>query len=117
MMKLLFIALYAAISASGVALIKVAFTHLQVGTQYQIFKSLAMDWRFFCGVGLYGSGFLMWMFILSRNALSWIFPIAASALIVATYIIGILFLKEELVFSRIIGILIIIAGIFILNYR
>lgn len=117
MNKLLIISFYAAVSAGGLALIKVS---METGGHQGVLHMLRMlirDIRFISGFFLYGSGFMIWLYLLKRHDLSWIFPVAASSLIIATYLIGVFFLNEAAVLSRVIGILVIIAGIFILNYQ
>jgi multidrug transporter EmrE-like cation transporter len=61
----------------------------------------------------YGFGFIIWLVILKMNPLSIAFPIASGALIIATQIVGIFFLNEKANWVQIIGILVIIGGIYL----
>ena len=64
------------------------------------------------GIFLYGIGFVIWYLILTRVALSIAFPIAAGGLVVATQIAGYFILKESLSLSLLLGVLLIITGIY-----
>ncbi|MDF1754660.1 MAG: hypothetical protein P1U89_17885 [Verrucomicrobiales bacterium] len=63
------------------------------------------------GASLYGIGFLMWYWILTRVPLSIAFPIAAGGLAVGTQIAGHFVLKESLTYTHLVGVLLIVAGI------
>lgn len=91
------IVVYAAISSYGLFLLKSS----------EHWKSLA----FLIGFGLYGAGFLIWIFILRMFPLSIAFPAAAGALILATQIAGIIYLKEPVHSSAMAGIGFIAVGI------
>ena len=115
--RIFIIAFYSIISAGGLALLKGSFSLMGSGSRQAMLLSLLRDWHFVTGAFLYGSGFMIWLYLLSKNELSWIFPVAASSLIVITSVFGVLFLREGLHFTRIIGILIILVGIFVLNLK
>jgi len=71
------------------------------------------DSHFFIGFFLYGTGFLIWLYILKLNPLSLAFPIASGALIVATQLVGVLLLEEKFTIIQSVGVTIIIIGIVI----
>jgi drug/metabolite transporter (DMT)-like permease len=82
---------------------------------YRLKMSAAvMDVDFLVGFGLYGMGFLLWLYILRAHALSLVFPVAAGGLIVTTQVIGYLFLQEPFRVTRIAGTLFIIVGIILM---
>jgi multidrug transporter EmrE-like cation transporter len=64
----------------------------------------------------YGAGFALWLVILKLYPLSLAFPIAAGSLIVASQFIGIYLLNESLRLTNILGIFLIIAGMFLVYY-
>ena len=94
---------YAAISASGLYLIKVS--------------GFALSLRFFCGLSLYLLGFLIWLAILRIYPLSFAFPLAAGSLVVATCLFGVFFLNESIGLLGLVGIFLIVAGITLVSYR
>jgi drug/metabolite transporter (DMT)-like permease len=89
--------LYVVISSSGLYALKLA--QGTIGT------------AFFTGLAVYGIGFLIWYGMLARMPLSVAFPLAAGGLVIATQIVGALFLDETLRLAHIGGIGLIVAGI------
>lgn len=66
---------------------------------------------FVFGSILYLLGFVMWLLILKSNSLSVAFPLAASALLIGTQIVGFYLLGENLTLWKIVGIVLIVIGI------
>lgn len=95
------IVFYAMISSYGLYLLKSAHSIYSLG--------------YIIGFVIYGTGFIIWLYILKSYPLSTAFPTAAGAMIVATQIIGIIFLKETLHFPTIIGSLFILFGIILIS--
>lgn len=94
----LIITLYVITSVAGLVFLKLS--------QGRIFSTAGMS-----GASLYGIGFLMWYWILTRVPLSIAFPIAAGGLAVGTQIAGHFVLKESLTYTHLAGVLLIVAGI------
>lgn len=67
------------------------------------------------GLVLYGLSFIIWLRILSFNDLSRAYPIFATVVFTMTTIGSVLFLKEDVSFMRIIGLLVMLAGIYIVS--
>lgn len=65
------------------------------------------------GLSLYGLGALLWLIVLSREDVSFAFPLVSFAYVIAIFLAAI-FLKEQVTLPRIIGSAIIIVGIFII---
>ena len=65
------------------------------------------------GLILYGLSFVIWLRVLSFNDLSRAYPIFASIVFLLTTIGSAIFLKESISVQRIIGIMIILSGIYI----
>jgi len=65
------------------------------------------------GLVLYGLSFLVWLRVLSFNDLSRSYPIFASIVFLFTTIGSIIFLKESVSMVRIVGIIVILSGIYI----
>jgi multidrug transporter EmrE-like cation transporter len=66
------------------------------------------------GLFLFGISFLLWIFVLSRFKLSVAYPISTSLSFTLIALFSWLFLREQLVPVQILGIFIIILGIFLL---
>ena len=65
------------------------------------------------GLFLYGLSFLIWLRVLTFNDLSKSYPIFATIVFLLTTAGSAVFLKESISFTRIIGIIIMLVGIFI----
>lgn len=65
------------------------------------------------GLGLYGLGAILWLIVLSREDVSFAYPLVSFAYILAI-LLSAVFLKEHITPGRIIGSLIIMLGIFII---
>lgn len=65
------------------------------------------------GLALYGLGALLWLIVLSREDVSFAFPLVSFAYVLAI-ILSAIFLKEHITPGRIIGSILIMAGIFII---
>lgn len=67
------------------------------------------------GLVLYGLSFLIWLRVLSFNDLSKSYPIFATCVFVLTTIGSVAFLNEHVSLTRILGIAIMLLGIFIVS--
>jgi multidrug transporter EmrE-like cation transporter len=66
------------------------------------------------GLLLFGVSFLFWLFVISRVKLSMVYPISTSLNFILITFFSWLFLREQLSLAQFFGIMVIIAGIFIL---
>ena len=110
MVKLIsYLAIYAIISALGLALLKMALSANAEDNAGVL--GLLRNWRFLVGFFLYGTGFVMWMFLLQRHDLTLVFPMAAGSLFVAVGVLGIFLLNEQFNLGRVAGMAIILVGV------
>lgn len=65
------------------------------------------------GLGLYGLGAVLWLIVLSREDVSFAYPLVSFAYVLAIFLSAI-FLKEHVTPGRIIGSLLIMLGIFVI---
>ena len=65
------------------------------------------------GLSLYGLGALLWLIVLSKEDVSFAFPLVSFAYVLAI-ILSVIFLKESIALGRVIGPIFIIIGIFII---
>ncbi|MBP9699701.1 hypothetical protein KBD71_00285 [Candidatus Woesebacteria bacterium] len=112
-MSILFVGIYAVLSSIGLALLRREFSAV---AGQSILTVLFHPW-FWMGGFLYGIGFLMWLFLLSKNDLSFIFPIAAGSLVVSTMLLGSFFLKETIPPVRLVAAGFILIGIVLANLK
>jgi len=87
------------------------------GVEYgSFFIRLLMLPSFLIALFLYGSAFLLWIYLLSRTQLSIIYPIGIALNVIITLAATRYFLGEALSLSQVLGVLIIFAGIFIVTH-
>lgn len=67
------------------------------------------------GLFLYGLSFIIWLRVLSFNDLSRAYPIFATLVFMMTTVGSSIFLKETVNLTRIIGMVVMLAGIFIVS--
>jgi len=67
------------------------------------------------GLTLYGLSFLIWLRVLTFNDLSRSYPIFATIVFLMTTIGSVIFLKEHVSIIRIVGIAVMLTGIFIVS--
>lgn len=72
---------------------------------------------FLLGFTCYGIGFLIWYSVLTRLPLSVVFPIAAGSLVVATQLVGYLFLDEAIHIVHASGVAFVLIGIVLIFVR
>ncbi len=63
------------------------------------------------GLAIYGLGALLWLIVLSKEDVSFAFPLVSFAYVIAIFLSA-LILKEQITLPRIIGSVIIVLGIF-----
>lgn len=90
-------------------------------SSFGLFKLKAANgsfgFEFLVGLTSYGFGFLVWYYVLTRMPLSVAFPVAAGSLVVATQIVGYLFLDEGIQLLHVGGIAFILLGIVVIFAR
>ena len=67
------------------------------------------------GLSLYGLSFLIWLRVLTFNDLSKSYPIFAAIVFLMTTIGSIIFLKENISLVRVLGMIIMLSGIYIVS--
>ena len=88
------------------------FNDIKISTLLTIFGSI----HIWAGFVIYGVGFILYLFILSKFEVSYIYPIIMSAGFVLLLILSILFLHGKMNLKKILGIAVISIGIFIISY-
>jgi multidrug transporter EmrE-like cation transporter len=66
------------------------------------------------GLVLFGSSFLLWVKVLTSNELSYAYPMVSLGYVITTAFSFLLF-KEAFTFNKLLGILMIVSGVFFIN--
>lgn len=110
---------FAMSSSGGLLLIKKAFNAQKYEgiSPWQIEGILQLFYGgiFLPGFFLYLTGFLIWLYILSKNDLSTAFPIASGMLYIGILMSSTLFLHEKLTTIRIAGVFFILLGTILIS--
>ena len=83
---------------------------------YQTLIQIISSIHVWLGLSIYGVGFMLYLYVLSNFEVSFIFPIIMSAAFVLLLAFSVLFLNEAFTLKKILGILVISLGIFIISY-
>lgn len=107
----LLIAIYVILNASGQLLIKMGTSELKpIVSFYDL-----MNLKLISGIGLFGMSFLTWIYILSKNNLSYAFPFAVGLGYIAVVALAILVLKESPHFLQLMGMTLVWMGIILMS--
>jgi len=109
----LYVATYALLSTGGVLLLRAAMKDVDQLSAASI-RSLLVEPSFLLGFVLYALSFLTWLLALRRYEVVVIFPVFVAVGYACVVLGGYLFLGESLSASRLVGILVIFAGMALL---
>lgn len=117
MIKYIMIIIYGILGSMGMYFLK---SGLSNETSFLISKGLiklTLNFKFIIGFILYVASFLLYMFIISKNNLMYIIPLATAALYIFILIISIFLLKEPLTIYKTIGFFLILIGVILINLK
>jgi len=80
----------------------------------EMLKAMFINRYFILAVVSYGIGFLLYSIVLSRIELSRAYPIASVTAIIMISVVSVLFLKEDLQLSKIVGVSLCVVGIYLI---
>jgi multidrug transporter EmrE-like cation transporter len=109
----LYVASYALLSTGGVLLLRTALKDVDQLSVASL-RSLLVDPAFLLGFVLYALSFLTWLLALRRYDVVVIFPVFVAVGFACVVLGGYLFLGEPLSASRVVGVLVIFAGMALL---
>ena len=106
---------YVILSSMGLVLFK-------LGTSSNVFAltifghNITLSWKMIVGVIFYGISFLLWLYIVSKNNLTYIFPIQVALVNLFVVVESVILLNEKISLIQGIGILIIIFGVIMVKW-
>lgn len=116
-MQYAIIAIYVLFSVSGLVLFKLGSTETLTLNVSQTVLSLKISWLSILGLLLYVISFLIYMGMVSKNDLSYIFPIASGAVYLLTMLSSVLIFKESIQSMQILGSTFILVGLVLMNIK
>lgn len=105
-----FVILYLIANTTGLYFLKTSVTGVPLDSIVSYMKLLT-NYKFIIGFLLYAMSFLVWIVLLSKKDLSYIFPIVIGLSYVCIIIMAILVLKEDFTLSKAVGATLIGLGI------
>lgn len=106
--------IYVVLSSLGLILFKLGSQNLSVLYENSIF-SLSLSTTMFAGILCYLASFFLWMVIVSKSELSFIYPLSIACINIAILLGSYFILKEPITIKSIIGAAIIIIGIVVMK--
>ena len=100
---------------TGQTLWKLGVTGKEVHSLFQLLR-LFLSPYIISGLVVYAFASVLWIFILNKGELSYVYPIQSTAFIFAL-IIGATIFKEQLTLTKIIGVLVICLGVIIITRK
>ena len=86
---------------------------VSAGGAWRLISEILKSPLMLLGLVLYGLGFLAWLFLLSRAALSLVYPVVVSLNILAVLAISAFLFKESITILQLFGVLVVLVGIFL----
>ncbi|MEK6274791.1 MAG: SMR family transporter [Actinomycetota bacterium] len=109
----LYVAAYALLSTGGVLLLRTALKDLDE-LSFATVRTLLAEPSFLIGFVLYALSFMTWLLVLRRYEVVTIFPVFVGVGYACVVLGGYFFLGESLSATRVLGILVILAGMALL---
>lgn len=116
-MRIISIVIYLILSVGGLILIKMGANSMNLAIDNGMFK-VSIGMKVIMGLICYVASFLIYTFYIIREfELSYIFPIVTGITQILVVLAGVFILKEQINAYSIVGMLLILVGIFCLNIR
>jgi len=116
-MSKLILFLYVVITSLGLVFLKLG-TSDGMPIKY-INGKVSLNINFFVvsGIVLYGVSFVLYMYLISKNDLGYIIPLAAAFVYILLFLASYFIFKEVFTITKVIGILLIVSGLIFLNIK
>lgn len=116
-MDKLFIAIYLALTVSGLTLVKLG----SQGAPLLSRNGDKLDWNIgplvFLGLIAYGLSFLLFMWLVSKFQLSLLIPLTAALVQISIFIVAVVFFKESLTLIKLLAFVLIVIGVVLLQIK
>ena len=110
----LIFAIYVAMSASGLLLIKLGTETSNLALENGIFN-IQLAPKLIIGFIVYVCSFLLSVYLIERMKITVFYPTAIGIMLVLTSVLGYFVLKEHIGVAQIVGMVLILAGIIVIN--
>jgi len=117
MINILLMIVYVVLSVSGLILFKLGTNSLQIGVIAKGILSLQISYTSIIGLCCYIASFIMYLLLLSKNSLSYLFPVMTGMVYIAVIIASVLILKEKVNYFSVFGSLLILSGLILIIFK
>ena len=106
--------IYVVLSSLGLILFKLGSKDLVVLFQTSSF-SFSMSWMVLVGILCYLASFLLWLVIVSKSELSYVYPLSIACINIAILVGSHFILNEVIGIKELVGAIVIVVGIIIMK--
>jgi len=117
MINTFFIVIYIFLTVSGLVLFKLGSNFSQIEVITKGILSLQISFTSLIGIFCYLCSFIIYLFLVSRNALSFLFPIVTGIVYISVLTASIFILKEKVTPISIVGSLFILIGVILIIFK
>lgn len=109
---------YVILSTAGLILFKLGgTTGAQSATYINSVLSVSISIKSVLGIICYGVSFILWLLIVQKSDLSYIYPLSVAVINVLILTGSYFFLEESITIWKMVGIVLIVTGIFVMNIK
>jgi len=107
-------ALYVFLTVSGLILFKLGANSSQIKVIAKGILGLQISLTSIIGIACYGCSFIIYLLLVSKNALSFLVPVMTGIVYISVLIASVLILKERVTLFSVIGSLLILFGVILM---
>lgn len=104
------------LSVAGMTLVKLDKVILDMHISASVVK-IAIGSLTILGMMLYGISFCLLMSIIQKNELTYMYPIITGAVTILTFAAGVIIFSEQVSINKVLGVVFVIIGIAIINFK
>ena len=116
-MRWIILMLGIAANASASVLIKLAMIPPRQFPAFSDPRAAIGNWPFWLGLGLYGAAFVLYAAALARLPLNVAHPVLTAGAVASVAVLSVLIFGEQLHWTRIVGILMVLGGVLLITAR
>ena len=110
---IIYILIYLIFSTLGLFLLKASLISVKFNSIVNLIE-LVKNVEFVVGFFLYGLSFIVWLFLLSKKDLSYIYPIVIGLSYLFVILTSVLFLNEGFTVAKLIGVILVGLGVVVI---
>jgi len=117
MINILFMVLYVFLTVSGLILFKLGSNVSQIGVIAKGVLNIQISFTSIIGAFCYLCSFIIYLLLISKNAISFLMPIMTGVVYVLIIIASIFILKEKVTLISLVGSILILTGVILIIFK